>query len=75
MTRSDLRHGLTEAFPLCCVLRFTLEAALTRGRSEQCLKRGVRYTPAGVEYVPCNLRHDATLTHRESEHLLNLRAI
>jgi hypothetical protein len=44
-------------------------------RPEQALERGIRFNPDGIEYVPCRILHDATLTHRESEHLLNIRAL
>ena len=39
---ATLREGRELGAPFCCRLRFALEELLTRGQSEQCLKRGVR---------------------------------
>jgi hypothetical protein len=72
--RSTLREGRELHAPFCCRLRFALEEAL-RYDPEQALERGIRFNPDGIEYVPCRILHDATLTHRESEHLLNIRAL
>jgi hypothetical protein len=37
--------------------------------------RGLRFNEQKIEYVPCGTFHQATLTHREHEHLLNIRAL
>jgi len=58
--RSDLREGRENGFPLCCTLRFALTEELWP-RSEQALARGVSRTEAGIEYVPCGIRHKATV--------------
>jgi hypothetical protein len=68
----DWRDGRAHGYPLCCRLRYCLTAALTLDRSEQARKRGVRITELGSVYVPCGVRHRATLTHAEVELLLNL---
>jgi hypothetical protein len=72
--RRTLREGRELGLPFCCRLRFALEEAL-RYDVEQALERGVRFNPDGIEYVPCRIFHDATLTHREHEHWLNIRAM
>jgi hypothetical protein len=69
--RRDWRDGRADAIPPCCVLRYTLQAALTLDRSEQARTRGVRITELGCVYVPCGVRHQATLTHAEVELLLS----
>ena len=61
--RSDLREGRENGFPACCTLRFALTEALRPG-SEQALSRGVSRTEAGIEYVPCGIRHEATVYSR-----------
>jgi hypothetical protein len=58
--RSDLREGRENGFPLCCRLRFALTEALRPG-SEQAGARGVSRTETGIEYVPCGVRHKATV--------------
>ena len=65
---ADLREGHTNGFPACCTLRYALTALIPQ--QEQALHRGLRFTPAGIEYVPCLVRHKATLTHAERERLL-----
>lgn len=67
---ATLREGRAERFPACCRWRFALEELVTAGRSEQSLKRGVRFTTTGVEYAPCRVIHRATLTHAEYERRL-----
>jgi hypothetical protein len=68
--RRDWRDGHAEGYPLCCRLRYCLTAAVTLDRSEQAKRRGVRCTELGRVYVPCGVRHRATLTHAEAELLL-----
>ena len=58
--RSDLREGRENGFPLCCRLRFALTEALRPG-CEQAGARGVSRTETGIEYVPCGIRHKATV--------------
>ena len=72
--RSVLREGRELGIPLCCQLRFALEEAF-RFDPEQALERGVCFNAGGIEYVPCRIFHEATLTHREHEHLINIRAM
>jgi hypothetical protein len=69
--RSDLREGRELGVPLCCRLRWTIEYALNPD-GEQAPARGIRLTPAGDEYVPCEIRHEAAVTHAEYEQLLAL---
>jgi hypothetical protein len=71
---NDMKHGKQCGFPFCCRLRYSLEAAV-RYDPEQALKRGIRWASTGIEYVPCWIFHKGTVTHRESEHLLNIRAL
>jgi hypothetical protein len=71
---ADMKYGRNEGFPFCCRLRYSLEAAILYD-PEQALSRGVRFNQQGIEYVPCGIFHEATLTHREHEHLLNIRAL
>jgi hypothetical protein len=70
----DMRQGRQLRVPFCCRLRYALEAA-TRYDPEQALTRGIRFNQHGIEYVPCGLFHQATLTHREHEHRLNIRQL
>jgi hypothetical protein len=72
--RTTLREGRERRFPLCCRWRYALEEAI-RSDPEQAVERGVRWAANGIEYVPCAIRHKATITHREYEHLLNIRAL
>jgi hypothetical protein len=68
--RSDLRQGRELGAPFCCRVRFALEYALNPD-GEQSLKRGVRLTRDGDEYVPCRVLHQADYTHAEYEALLS----
>jgi hypothetical protein len=72
--RATLREGRDNQFPTCCRWRYALEEAV-RYDPEQALNRGIRFNPDRIEYVPCRIFHEATLTHREHEHLLNIRAL
>jgi hypothetical protein len=72
--RTTLREGRELRFPFCCRWRYALEEAI-RLDPEQAVERGVRRATSGIEYVPCGIRHEATVTHREHEHLLNIRAL
>jgi hypothetical protein len=71
--RTTLGEGRELRIPRCCRLRFAIEEAI-RWDPEQALERGIRYTRNGIEYVPCRIFHEATLTHREHEHHINVRA-
>jgi hypothetical protein len=68
--RSDLREGRDLGAPFCCRLRWALEYALNPD-GEQSVKRGVRVTTVGDEYIPCGVFHQAHYTHAEYEELLN----
>jgi len=69
---SDVRDGRAAGFPVCCIARYALAALIPQ--REQALHRGIRFTPAGIEYVPCLIRHAATLTHAEYDRLLEREA-
>jgi hypothetical protein len=69
---ADLREGRELGFPLCCCLRWALTYAFDV-ESEQACKRGVRFTADEIEYVPCGIFHQATVTHAEYERLLERR--
>jgi hypothetical protein len=71
---NDMRYGRNEGFPFCCRLRYSLEEAILRD-PEPAVWRGLRFNELKVEYVPCGIFHQATLTHREHEHLINIRAL
>jgi hypothetical protein len=66
---ATLRDGKADGYPLCCRLRYALEE-LADAHSEQCLRRGVRFTPEGDVYVPCRVLHRPMLSHAAWERVL-----
>jgi hypothetical protein len=60
---ATLRKGKAEGYPVCCRVRYALEEFVFGRLSEQCLRRGVRFTNEGSVYVPCAILHGRMLTH------------
>jgi hypothetical protein len=71
--RTDLRQGRDLGLPFCCRWRWALAYAINPD-GEQAVKRGICFNADGIEYIPCRVFHKATVTHREHERLINLRA-
>lgn len=61
------RHGREDHFPICCVLRFSIESALSDGKSAPAttgaaVRRGTvtDYRRSMSPFVPCNIFHRKT---------------
>lgn len=55
-------NGYKDRFPICCVLRFSIESALTDGKTiplskAQGNKRGSIRRDNDVVFIPCNVFH------------------
>jgi hypothetical protein len=63
--RFDLRAGFMEGYPLCCIVRFTAEHAISPLRP---LARERSGSHRGRGYVPCGILHgsDAKAGSRKS---------
>lgn len=56
------RLGCQDGYPICCVLRFSIENALADGKTLPmskgvAIRRGVVNDGTGKMFVPCNLFH------------------
>lgn len=61
-------QGYRDRFPICCVLRFSLEMASQDGKTypiekSQGIKRGSVKRADGSIFVPCNVFHHKTEDH------------
>jgi len=61
--RADLREGRENGFPFCCRWRYAVTETIRPG-AVQAIERGLCRTDAGMEYVPCGLRHKGTVRSR-----------
>jgi hypothetical protein len=70
--RHDLHEGRELGVPLCCRLLFAVQWRFFPNH-EQAVRRGIRFNHDGIEWVPCGIFHQATVTHAEYEETLARR--